>query len=122
MNISNDELYMMGDYNRLKQVFINVIKNAIEAIPSDREGKITLSSKTTKKDIIICVKDNGIGIDADILDKIDEAFYTTKEKGTGLGLALSKEIINGHQGTVEYESNKDIGTNVKIRLPLNYEK
>ncbi len=120
IDIPNEELYIMGDYNRLKQVFINVIKNAVEAIPNDRKGLIDIMTIINKRILSIYIKDNGEGIDKDMLDKIGEAFYTTKGKGTGLGIFLSKEIIDGHQGEIIYSSTKGEGTIVIIKLPINY--
>ena len=72
-----------------------------------------------KSEIVIKIKDNGIGMDKKTLEKVDEMFYTTKEKGTGLGVALSKEIIDLHQGTIKYNSIKGKYTMVTIKLPLN---
>ncbi len=119
-NIPNDELYIIGDYNRLKQVFINIIKNAVEAMASDKIGIINISVKVNKKEIFISIEDNGIGMDKEVISKIGEAFYTTKNKGSGLGLFLSREIITAHQGKIVYSSNKDVGTKVIITLPNNY--
>ena len=111
----DEEIYIYGDYNRLKQVFINIIKNAKEAISEN--GKIEFYSKINKNNIIIYIKDNGIGIKEDELDKIGTAFYTTKKNGTGLGVCFSKEIIEKHNGSIKYTSN-GIGTIVKVSLPI----
>jgi signal transduction histidine kinase len=120
LNIPDTEIYLLGDYNRLKQVFMNIIKNAIEAIPNDKSGVIEISTKLDKKNIYVYIKDNGVGMDEEQLKKIEEAFYTTKNKGSGLGLFLSKEIIEAHDGKIIYDSIKDEGTTVTIKLPLNY--
>ena len=116
-NISDDEVYINGDYNRLKQVLINVIKNAKEAIGEN--GIVSLKTKTFKNKYIITIKDNGIGIDKETAKKIGTAFYTTKKNGTGLGVCFSKEIIEKHGGTMEYISKEKKGTTVKIILPIN---
>ena len=109
------ELYIYGDYNRLKQVFINIIKNAKEAIEDN--GKISLYSKISKNNIIIYIKDNGIGISEKDLNKVGTAFYTTKKNGTGLGVCFSKEIIEKHDGTIKYIM-LDKGTLVRVSLPI----
>ncbi len=109
------ELYINGDYNRLKQVLINILKNSIESI--DEDGKITIELKETKNKINIIITDNGIGMDKETLEKLGQIFNTTKENGTGIGVALSKEIIKLHDGNIKYESELHKGTKVCINLP-----
>ena len=111
----NNEIYINGDYERLKQVLINLIKNSYEAIIE--EGLITISSEINKNYINVIVKDNGIGMDEETLSNVKEMFYTTKKTGTGLGVALSNEIIKAHNGELIYSSKPNIGTKVTIRLP-----
>jgi signal transduction histidine kinase len=117
--IKAEEIYMQGDYNRLKQVLINIFKNAVEAIPSDKKGVIKLRTKKDNKSITIYIEDNGIGMDKETLDNIGSIFYTTKVNGTGLGITLSKEILRKHNGSIKYESKKDVGTTVIIKIPLS---
>ncbi|MFA5407223.1 MAG: HAMP domain-containing sensor histidine kinase [Bacilli bacterium] len=117
-SIIDEETYIEADYNRLKQVLINVIKNAIEAIPSSRKGILKFSAKKCSKGISISVIDNGIGMNKKSLARVGEAFYTTKKGGTGLGAKFSKEIIEAHQGCINYKSRPNIGTTVTISLPL----
>ena len=109
------EVYLFGDYERLKQVFVNIIKNSIESIQDN--GIIDLEMKVFPKEVIITVKDNGIGMDKDTLANVKEMFYTTKKSGTGLGVALSNEIILAHNGKMEYESTLGKGTKCIIKLP-----
>ena len=116
--ILDDEIYINGDYNRLKQVFINLIKNSIEAIPKNREGIIKLCINLKKDNILISIEDNGIGISKNKINKIGEPFFTTKEKGTGLGVRLSTEIIEQHNGSIKYVSKEGKGTKVIITLPI----
>jgi signal transduction histidine kinase len=116
--IIDKEVYINGDYDRLKQVFINLIKNAMEAIPPNKKGIVKFESKDNANNLTIIIKDNGIGMNRQALDKIGEAFYTTKSNGTGLGVKLSKEIIEAHGGYIEYKSRPKIGTTVVITLPL----
>jgi len=71
----------------------------------------------TKNNIKIYVKDNGVGMNKETLKKIKEPFYTTKQKGTGLGVSLSSEIINAHSGKINYTSEENKYTTVKITLP-----
>ena len=117
-NYYNDyeELYVWGDYDRLKQVFINIIKNSIEAI--EKNGIINVRVSLIGKQVKISISDNGIGMTEEQLQNVKEMFYTTKKNGTGLGVALSNEIIVAHNGSMEYESALDKGTNCIVTLPV----
>lgn len=102
--------------NQLKQVFINVLKNAMEAMPNG--GKITLYLyEENGRNAVIRVTDEGEGISKERLEKLGEPFYTNKEKGTGLGLMVTQRIIEGHKGTMRIESELGKGTEVTIVLP-----
>ena len=105
------------DYNRIKQVIINVIKNAVEAC-RESNGMVTTTAFTEEDYLIIVVKDNGIGMDKFVLDNILVPFYTTKDNGTGLGVSLSKEILEAHGCTINYDSVKEKYTTCKITIPL----
>ena len=117
-NIIDDDIYINADYNRLTQVFINLLKNSIEAIPKNKKGHIDIKETISNNNIIITIKDNGKGMNKELLDKIKEPFYTTKPKGTGLGVSLSEEIIKAHDGTLNYESEENKYTKVTITLPI----
>lgn len=110
-----DELYLWGDYNRLKQVFVNVIKNSVEAIQDN--GIIEMIVSVNKNGVEIIIQDNGIGMSESELEHIYEMFYTSKRNGTGLGVSLSYEIILGHNGSMKYQSVKNEGTKCIIELP-----
>lgn len=112
--IADDELFINGDYNRLKQVLVNIFKNSIEAIKGC--GIINVSIKEYEKDVEIIITDNGCGMSDETLKKTGELFYTTKIKGTGLGVSLSKEIVKQHNGFINYESKLGFGTKVIIVL------
>ena len=117
-NIPYEELYMEADYNRLKQVLINILKNAVEAKDGSKEKSIIeVVVKDLGKDVSIKIKDNGIGMTKEELDKVGQMFFTTKKKGTGLGTCLSKEIIKLHDGNITYSSKKNEWTEVNITLP-----
>lgn len=116
-DILDDEVLVNGDYNRLKQVLINLVKNAKESIKES--GMVILEGRVINKSYIINVRDNGEGMDTETSKKIGTAFYTTKRNGTGLGVCLSKEIIERHDGTITYFSKKGKGTTVRITLPIN---
>ena len=114
---TSSDLNLLCDENQLKQVFINIIKNAIEAMLNG--GKLIVEVKEVNQQYInISIKDTGIGIPKEILTKICEPFYTLKEKGTGLGLMVSYRIIEAHKGKIEFDSELSKGTTVNIQLPL----
>lgn len=114
--ISHDEIYLNADYNRLKQVFINIIKNSIESI--DKKGKIDVVTHILKDNYYIEITDDGCGMNEYTLNHIKDLFFTTKEKGSGLGVSLSNEIIKAHNGTIEYKSKPNKGTKVVVKLPI----
>lgn len=112
-----DEIYIKGDYNKLKQVFINLLKNTIEAKKETTELIVDVNLKEFKKQINITIKDNGIGMSDETLSRVSEVFFTTKQNGTGIGLAFSKEVIELHKGIIKIKSKLNIGTEIKITLP-----
>lgn len=114
--IPDDELYLELDYNRMKQVFINIYKNSIEA--KSKNMKIKLKAYKKNNQFIIKISDNGVGMSKETLKHIGENFYTTKQNGTGLGVSLSKEIVSLHNGKMYYKSVKNKGTDVFIELPV----
>lgn len=118
LKITDDEIYINGDYNRLMQVIINILKNSIEAKDISKEMMMNIYTKTDNNYIWIKFWDNGIGINKENLKKIKEPFFTTKIGGTGLGTSLSTEIIDAHDGTLEFESKEGEYTLVTIKLPL----
>lgn len=117
-DVALDEVFIEGDYNRLNQVFINMIKNSVEALDNIKKPKISLNHKIDGNKFIISIEDNGSGINESDMERIKEPFYTTKKNGTGLGVSLSCEIISAHDGTLEYFSKVNEGTKVVITLPI----
>lgn len=115
--ISDEEVYIDGDYNKLMQVFVNIIKNSVEAL--EKNPVIEVKTEVKNKKVYIYFKDNGMGIPKDVLEKIKEPFFTTKSKGTGLGVSLSYGIIEAHGGKISYESEVGLYTLVTVILPLD---
>jgi PAS domain S-box-containing protein len=104
------------DENQLKQVFLNFLQNAIDAMPDG--GRVHLRvNRPTRQQVAVSIRDEGVGIPADLLHKLGEPFYTTKEKGTGLGLMVSKRIIEQHAGSLRIDSVVNSGTTIEVRLP-----
>lgn len=111
-----DEVFVNGDYARLKQVLVNVLKNSVEAI--NGEGVIDIGLRTTKKNVIVSIRDNGPGIRKEDLDKIGELFYSSKDSGCGIGVALCYEIVKLHGGEMKYKSVFGKYTEVVIKIPI----
>ncbi len=118
LNVKQD-ICLKLDYLRMKQVFVNILKNALEARKEEEPLNVQIEVKKSLKAVKIIVKDNGIGMDKNTLERISEIFYTTKANGNGLGVVLSKEIVEMHHGTINYKSQKEKGTTVTITLPCN---
>lgn len=117
-NYENDyeDIYVNGDFNRLKQVFVNIIKNSIESISDS--GIITIGVLVESDKVIVSISDTGCGMTEEELSNIKEMFYSTKRNGTGLGVALSDEIVLAHNGEMNYSSVKDEGTTCCVILPM----
>lgn len=105
-----------GDKVKLEEVLLNLLRNAKDAVGEN--GAITLSAQRKKDMLIILCKDNGCGIPADKINTIFTPFVTSKEDGTGLGLSLSKRIIEAHNGTISVDSIPTKGTTFTIKLPI----
>lgn len=104
------------DSDKIKQAFMNIVLNAMEAMPHG--GTLTIATLKQENNVCIKVTDTGLGISEDDIEHLFEPFFTRKDKGTGLGLANVKRILEEHDGTVEIESTPDEGTTVSLRLPL----
>jgi two-component system, sporulation sensor kinase E len=113
----SEPVIINGLENKLKQIFINFLKNSIEAMPHG--GEITI--RTVKKDgnFLIEIEDQGCGIPAEALAKIGKPFYTTKEKGTGLGFMICNSIIDSHKGKLGITSQVDVGTTITLNFPCD---
>jgi len=114
LSLENDIPLFHGDKLQMKQVFVNLIQNAIQAMPS--RGAIEISTEFINDSFLISIRDSGNGIPTEDLPKIFRPYYTTKEKGTGLGLSIVKRMINQHNGTVEVKSKQGEGTTFNIKI------
>lgn len=118
INCQKSPIYIHGESNQLKQVFINIIKNGIEAMPQG--GELTIETKLIDGHrVVVKIQDEGTGISEELLSKLGNPFFTTKDRGSGLGLMISKKIIQDHQGNLVIRSIKGTGTVVEIDLPLS---
>ena len=117
MNACNNEALIIADKDQLSRVFNNLIKNAIQAIPSTIEGKINVVITEEELNFLVEIKDNGSGISEDKKDKIFVPNFTTKSTGMGLGLAMVKNIIENANGSIWFETKEEIGTSFFIKFP-----
>jgi signal transduction histidine kinase len=118
LSLPENDFYVFADKNHLMRVLNNMIKNAVEAIPDSREGKINVSLYQVGQMATIKVEDNGVGIPEEMQSKVFVPNFTTKNSGTGLGLAISKNIIESVSGKIYFETEKNIGTSFFVELPL----
>lgn len=118
MTVKSEDLpRTTADPDQLKQVFINLINNAISAMSGG--GTLTISTSSVKEQVVIEFRDTGSGISKDVLQRIFEPFFSTKkEKGTGLGLSISYRIIQTHGGRIDVESVEGQGTVFTVRIPV----
>ncbi|MGR3764034.1 ATP-binding protein [Rossellomorea sp. NS-SX7] len=114
--------WINGDEQYLKQAIMNVIKNGIEAIEGQGDVKIEAKENPSANQIVVTISDDGKGMTHEELKKIGLPFYTTKSKGTGLGSMVTNKIIREMDGMIEYESEQEKGTKVKISFPLDHKK
>ena len=106
-----------GDKEMLLRVLNNLVSNGIQAVSMNTPAQIVISLETSEDDAFIRVKDNGTGIPGDQIQTIFEPYFTTKSTGTGLGLAMVKQIVETHHGSIEIEATSPSGTTVLIILP-----
>ena len=104
----------------IKQALFNVMKNALEAM--DRGGDIHVSLTSDDEWIILSIRDTGVGIPADKMTRVFDAYYTTKASGGGIGMLILLRIMRAHGGTVDIQSTPDVGTNVILRFPLKHRR
>jgi len=109
------DLFVVGEQNQIKQVFINIFKNAVEELKNG--GLLDITTDVDKDFIGIHIQDNGRGMTKEVVDQIFEPFFTTKSSGTGLGMMISQKIIREHGGKIMISSQVNKGTTVSIYLP-----
>lgn len=114
---NQEDVFVFIDKNFIARAFTNLIKNAIQAIPDDREGKITIKLLLYKGFVYIEIEDNGVGIKEEEQSKIFSPYFTTKSSGTGIGLNMTKNIIESAGGKIRFKSVYNVGTKFIITLP-----
>ena len=118
LSVPIDPIHAFADKGQLIRILNNLVKNAIESIPTTRHGKIAMHLSVRNGKAIIEVKDNGSGIPQDMQDKIFQPKFTTKDSGSGLGLAIAANMIESMNGRIYFESTPGISTSFFIELDL----
>ncbi len=117
LQLGSDNALVMGDESELREVLVNMVFNAVDAMPQG--GSITLSTRTVGDRLEVCVRDTGVGMSDEVRPRVFDPFFTTKGKaGMGLGLAVSYGIIRRHEGSVEVQSEVARGTTFRMSLPV----
>ena len=118
LEANKEQIFLLADKDQFVRVFNNLIKNAIQAIPQGEKGLIKISLEAKSGEVKVAVSDNGIGIEESKQGKIFVPYFTTKSTGTGLGLAMVKQIIENHKGSIDFESEVGRGTTFTFVLPI----
>ena len=123
VNLDPQTLRMTGDKSQMQQVILNLITNASEAFPASFQGdkRISVQTQMVKSHIVLTVADNGMGIDPEIETMVFELLRTNKDTGMGIGLWLSKAIVESHQGKINFTTELNRGTTFRVELPNNSE-
>jgi two-component system nitrogen regulation sensor histidine kinase NtrY len=118
----DQETFVFADKEQISRVFINLLKNAIQAVPDGRKGIVDIKLETADEYAIVKVSDNGVGIPEELGDKLFQPNFTTKSGGMGMGLAIVKSIVENANGEIGYETLKGKGTTFVVKLPLYIEQ
>ena len=118
LHVDEKPVMVMADRTHINRLFTNLILNAMQAIPAERNVQIDIDEVITGNTVLIKVKDNGSGIDEALQSKIFTPNFTTKTSGTGLGLAMSKGIVEQAKGKIWFETEAGVGTTFFVELPL----
>ncbi len=120
LDLPQKEVFLLSHEEALQRIFINLIKNAMEAIDEPEKGKISIRLQETSEAVVVVVEDNGCGIPSSIQDKIFEPHFTTRSSGTGLGLAIVRELIEHLEGRIQFESQEGKGTVFYVYFSKNF--
>jgi signal transduction histidine kinase len=103
------------DPDQLRQAVDNILRNSIEATPQG--GIVRVAATSSPREHVLTIEDSGQGIPAELVPRIFDLYYTTKPDGTGIGLAVTQQIVTAHGGTIEVASAPGEGTRMAIRIP-----
>ena len=112
------EIYVWADKEQLTRAFVNLLKNSIQATSDSADPKVDIDIFSGKEEVTVIIKDNGHGVPEEIKSKVFEPNFTTKSSGTGIGLAITKRIIENAKGSIWFTTKDKEGTNFFVSLPL----
>ena len=115
----NKEIFVHADKEQLSRVFVNLVKNGIQAIPAEKKGKIHIQVQKNSNKVQVSISDNGIGISKEAQEHLFEPNFTTKTSGMGLGLSIVRNIINTFEGRIWHETSETDGTTFYIEIPVH---
>ncbi|MCK5015388.1 MAG: ATP-binding protein, partial [Candidatus Omnitrophica bacterium] len=115
---ADKDLNLYVDPNQFRQALLNILLNAIEAMPNG--GKLRVNTKRLSENFEIVISDTGCGMAEDDLPQIFDPFFSRKDQGTGLGLSITQSLVENHKGTIEVKSAVGTGTEITIKLPLSH--
>ncbi len=118
LKLPKERYHILGDKNHLIRVFNNLVINAIQSVPSDRQGIVKVSLARQGNTSVVKISDNGGGIPPEIRERVFEPNFTTKTSGSGLGLAICKKIIEAHDGNIRFETRENEGTDFFVEIPI----
>jgi signal transduction histidine kinase len=116
-HFSSDIPAVQADENQIKEVFLNLLRNAVEAMPSG--GRLRVATRREAEEVIIDIEDTGLGLSAENLEQARRPFFTTKNHGLGLGLNLAEKILKTHQGRLDLTGEFGAGVRARITLPIS---
>jgi hypothetical protein len=108
---------MRGDSDLLKQAILNLVTNAMDAMPGG--GRLRVRAEKGGDKLSLEISDTGSGIPTELRDKVFQLYFTTKPKGTGIGLAMTYRAVQLHNGTISFKSEADSGTTFRLEFPAN---
>ena len=113
-----EEVLVFIDKEQFSRAFLNLVKNGIQSIPTDKKGEIRITVETDKSAALIKIRDNGTGISQEAQDNLFQPNFTTKTSGMGLGLSIVKNIVDNFGGKIWYSTEIDEGTTFFVEIPL----
>jgi signal transduction histidine kinase len=116
INVQPEGLGLFADEKQLSQVMINILKNCFQALERRNSGTIEITASKRKDRTIVAIKDNGQGIEEEVLPNIFTPFFSTKAEGTGIGLSICKQIMKMNNGDIHVESKFGSGTTVVLKM------
>jgi PAS domain S-box-containing protein len=121
LDLPESSIEVTVDRVQIQQVLLNLLLNALDAMRDREDGKIAVRVTTAGEELVISVRDQGVGISPEVGERVFESFFSTKDNGMGVGLAISRSIVEAHGGRVWHTPNEGLGTTFHVALPIAVE-